>query len=70
MTLNISKHEVSEIIKTNNGCAHEVLVSTLEKTMVEEALIIKRGNQTRAAEVLGINRGTLRRLMMKHGMVK
>jgi DNA-binding protein Fis len=32
-----------------------------EKVMLEEALVMTRGNQTRAAEVLGLNRGTLRK---------
>jgi Fis family transcriptional regulator len=36
--------------------------------MLEEVMMYTRGNQTRAANLLGINRGTLRKKLKKYGM--
>jgi Fis family transcriptional regulator len=36
--------------------------------MLEEVMQYTRGNQTRAANLLGINRGTLRKKLKKYGM--
>lgn len=41
---------------------HEV-VDTVESMLVREALVITNGNQLKAAEILGVNRATLRKKM-------
>ena len=59
--LNIDVEKVVEILRDNKGKAYNALLVEFEKVMLEETLVMTRGNQTRAAEVLGLNRGTLRK---------
>jgi len=45
----------------SGGSAYHDVVSVVEETMVAEALDITAGNQVKAAELLGVNRTTLRK---------
>ena len=47
---------------------YELVLSEIEAPMLEEVMTYTRGNQTRAANLLGINRGTLRKKLKKYGM--
>lgn len=47
---------------------YELVLSELEKPLLEEVMKYTRGNQTRAANLMGINRGTLRKKLKKYGM--
>ncbi len=50
-------------------CAvYEMVVGCVEKPLLEVILHQAEGNQTRAAEMLGINRNTLRKKMQVHGI--
>jgi len=50
-------------------CAiYEMVVSCVEKPLLEVILSHAQGNQTRAAELLGINRNTLRKKMQTYGI--
>ncbi|MFA5241388.1 MAG: Fis family transcriptional regulator [Sulfuricella sp.] len=50
-------------------CAvYEMVVGCVEKPLLEVILHQAEGNQTRAAEMLGINRNTLRKKMQLHGI--
>lgn len=50
-------------------CAvYEMVVGCVEKPLLEVILHQAEGNQTRAAEMLGINRNTLRKKMQAHGI--
>jgi len=48
------------------GNLYELLLSEVEKPLIETVLAHVQGNQTRAAEMLGINRGTLRKKMQQY----
>jgi len=48
------------------GNLYELLLSEVEKPLLETVLAHVQGNQTRAAEMLGINRGTLRKKMQQY----
>ena len=50
--------------------ADKNVFSFLEKMLVIKALMKTKGNQVRAAELLGINRNSLRRRMEKYGIQK
>jgi len=46
-----------------------MVMNCVEKPLIEMVLEHVGGNQTRAAEMLGINRNTLRKKMLEHGIV-
>jgi DNA-binding protein Fis len=52
---------VSHMDGKENGGLHELIVGGVEKPLVEIVLKSTGGNQTRAANILGINRNTLRK---------
>lgn len=56
----LSGEEVSDL--------YELFLSEVEAPLLEEVMTYVRGNQTRAANLLGINRGTLRKKLKKYGM--
>ncbi len=47
---------------------YELVLSEVEHPMLDMIMQYTRGNQTRAANMLGINRGTLRKKLKKYGM--
>jgi Fis family transcriptional regulator, factor for inversion stimulation protein len=47
---------------------YEMVIGCVEKPLLEVILKHAQGNQTRAAELLGINRNTLRKKLKDHGM--
>lgn len=50
-------------------CAvYEMVINSVEKPLIESVLHRLQGNQTKAADVLGLNRNTLRKKMKMHGI--
>ncbi len=47
---------------------YSMVVQCVEKPMLEVVMSHAQGNQTRAAELLGINRNTLRKKLQEHGI--
>ncbi|MBI3067666.1 MAG: Fis family transcriptional regulator [Betaproteobacteria bacterium] len=47
---------------------YDMVINCVEKPLLETVLYRVHGNQTHAAEVLGINRNTLRKKMKAHGI--
>lgn len=47
---------------------YDMVMDCVEKPLIEMVLEHLGGNQTRAAETLGINRNTLRKKMQQHGI--
>jgi len=47
---------------------YEMVISCVERPLIEAVLNRVEGNQTHAAEMLGINRNTLRKKMKSHGI--
>lgn len=58
--------------KTLNGHRpadlYEMVIGEIELPLLRTVLDYTAGNQTRAAEILGINRGTLRKKLKTHGL--
>jgi Fis family transcriptional regulator, factor for inversion stimulation protein len=48
---------------------YEMVVFTVEKPILEVVMDRAGGNQSLAAEMLGINRNTLRKKLQQHGML-
>ena len=47
---------------------YDMVIGGVEKPLLESVLHKVRGNQTHAAQMLGINRNTLRKKMKTHGI--
>ena len=47
---------------------YEMVISCVERPLLQAVLHRVEGNQTHAAEMLGINRNTLRKKMKTHGI--
>jgi len=47
---------------------YNMVVNCVEKPLLEVVMYHAQGNQTRAAELLGINRNTLRKKLQEHGI--
>lgn len=48
---------------------YELFLAELERPLLEATLRHTRGNQSRTAQILGLNRGTLRTKMKKYGLL-
>jgi len=51
-----------------NGQLYELILSGVERPLVKMVLKETAGNQTQAANVLGINRNTLRKKIKEHDL--
>ena len=49
---------------------HEMVILTVEKPLLDVVMRQAEGNQSKAAEWLGINRNTLRRKLVEHKLIK
>ena len=47
---------------------YDMVINSVEKPLLESVLHRVSGNQTHAAQMLGINRNTLRKKMKAHGI--
>lgn len=48
---------------------YQTVLAEMEIPLLEKVLEHTRGNQTRAAEMLGLNRGTLRKKLKQYGLL-
>ena len=69
MTKLFNKEEIFEIINNKENPMH-FMIRMLEKAAIEEALYITRGNQTKAAILLGMGRITFRARCVECGLIK
>jgi Fis family transcriptional regulator, factor for inversion stimulation protein len=53
----------------NVSDVYEMVMAEVEAPMLEIVLKYTRHNQTRAAQVLGLNRGTLRKKLKQYGLL-
>jgi Fis family transcriptional regulator len=74
-------HYLSEAVKANletyfkdlggaePGGVYDMLVQAVEKPMLEVVMAQAQHNQSRAAQWLGLNRNTLRKKLLEHGLI-
>lgn len=55
---------------TEPHAVHQMILDAVEKPMLDVVMKHADGNQSRAAEWLGINRNTLRRKLLDHKLIK
>lgn len=55
---------------TEPHSVHDMITVAVEKPMLEVVMKHAEGNQSKAAEWLGINRNTLRRKLLDHKLIK
>ena len=60
------KQYVGAMDEKNNGHLHELIIGGIEKPLVEIVLKETNGNQTQAANILGLNRNTLRKKISEY----
>ncbi|WP_323121437.1 Fis family transcriptional regulator [Burkholderia alba] len=77
----MSKHNIEQCVRdsldvyfrdldgSNPHDVYEMVMSCVEKPMLEVVLEQAGGNQSLAAEYLGINRNTLRKKLQQHGLL-
>ncbi|NAR60046.1 helix-turn-helix domain-containing protein [Acinetobacter haemolyticus] len=66
----VTLEQVRQVIESQNSNVHAQVMALLEKPLFEQTLIKTRGNQTKAAELLGLNRGTFRKRLKNHNLIK
>ena len=78
----MSKKNIQDCIKDNlDGYFHDLrgaephavydmVVNAVERPMLEVVMQRAEGNQSKAADWLGINRNTLRRKLLEHKLIK
>ena len=49
---------------------HEMVIAAVEKPLLDVVMKQAEGNQSKAAEWLGLNRNTLRRKLVEHKLLK
>ncbi len=47
---------------------YELVLAEVEAPLMEAVMTYTQGNQTKASQVLGLNRGTLRKKLKMHGL--
>ena len=75
------KKNIQEVIKNSLECyfqelgemqptdLYEMVMTVVEKPVLEVAMARAKGNQSSAAEILGMNRNTLRKKLQQHGLI-
>ena len=48
---------------------YQMVMSEIEAPLLEQVMKYVRNNQTKAAQLLGLNRGTLRKKLAKYGLL-
>jgi len=77
----MSKDSIQEVVKKSlekyfkdlgeqpPSNVYEMVVFTVERPILEAVMTRADGNQSHAAEMLGINRNTLRKKLQQHGLM-
>ncbi|GAB4207939.1 MAG: Fis family transcriptional regulator [Tibeticola sp.] len=56
--------------ETEPGALYDMVVKAVERPLLEEVMQRTGNNQSRAAQWLGLNRNTLRKKLIEHGLLE
>jgi Fis family transcriptional regulator len=69
----LTEEALAGYFETLNGhqpnALYDLVIGEVEKPLLRAVLNYVEGNQSRAADILGINRGTLRKKLRQHGLL-
>ena len=65
----LNPSQLTDFVSANRGAARSELIDQLGLITMTHCLKTYKNNQTRVAQVLGINRGTLRKRMRDLGLM-
>lgn len=77
----MSRESIEDVVKNNleryfsdldgqrASNVYDMVVQAVEKPLFETVMAHAAGNQSQAAEMLGINRNTLRKKLQQHGLL-
>src|SRR5690606_28964347 len=63
------RHYFAQLQGEQPSQVYDMVLAEMEKPLLSVVLEYTRGNQTRAAETLGLNRGTIRKKLNAHGII-
>ncbi len=70
---NMAREALESYFHTLNGHKpeelYDLVIGEVEKPLFRAVLDYTGGNQSQAADILGINRGTLRKKLRRHGLL-
>jgi len=70
---NMAREALASYFHTLNGHKpeelYDLVIGEVEKPLFRAVLDYTGGNQSQAADILGINRGTLRKKLRRHGLL-
>ncbi len=78
----MSKKHIEEVVRSSlESCfrdlkgtepdnLHDMMLRVMEKPLLEVVMQRAEGNQSRAADWLGLNRNTLRKKLLEHKLIK
>ena len=70
---NMAQDALQQYFHTLNGHQpeelYDLVIGEVEKPLFRAVLDYTGGNQSQAADILGINRGTLRKKLRRHGLL-
>jgi Fis family transcriptional regulator, factor for inversion stimulation protein len=62
------QHYFAQLDGTHPDNLYELVLAEVEAPLLEVVLKIVKGNQTKAAQMLGLNRGTLRKKLKQYNL--
>ena len=65
----VMKRYLSHIDGQDVTNIYDMVLSEIEPPLLETIMTYVKGNQSRAASILGLNRGTLRKKLKQHGLL-
>ncbi|MEJ2514928.1 MAG: helix-turn-helix domain-containing protein [Gammaproteobacteria bacterium] len=69
----LTEQALDDYFRTLNGHRpgdlYDLVIGEVERPLLKTVLIYTEGNQSQAADILGINRGTLRKKLRQHGLI-